>query len=266
MTRHKVTVNGASLSARVDGPDNKPWIVLSNSLGATADMWSPQLDLLATHRRVLRYDTRGHGESSATAGPYGFGDLVGDVVGLMDHFGIERADVMGLSLGGMTALGLGLDHPSRVSCMICADARADAPAAFCDSWDQRITAIRESGIQAIVDGTIERWFTPDFRARHRDVVESAADMLAATDPEGYIGCAQALKQLDYRKRLGELRTPVMYVVGSEDTGAPPDVMRAMADATPDGRFVVIDGAAHISNMENPQQFNDAVSGWLGLNS
>ncbi len=262
--KERVTVNGATLAAKVSGAGDKPWIVLSNSLGTTADMWSPQMSLLKSERRVLRYDTRGHGCSSAPESPYGFDDLVGDLVGLMDHFGIETADIMGLSLGGMTALGVGLDHPDRVNRIICADARADAPAGFREGWDQRIEAVRHGGIKRLVEGTMDRWFTPAFRENDPTAVERATDMLLVTASEGYIGCAHALKELDYLKRLGDMIPPVMYIVGSEDSGAPPETMRAMADATPVSRFVEIPHAAHIANIEKPREFNAAIADWLDI--
>lgn len=262
--KEKVTVNGVTLATRVSGSADKPWIVLSNSLGTTADMWAPQMPLLTSGRRVLSYDTRGHGCSGAPEGPYSFDDLVGDLVGLLDHFQIAKADVMGLSLGGMTALGVGLDHPERVNRIVCADARADAPDGFRDGWEQRIAVVRQGGIKRLVEGTMERWFTPAFRESDPAVIERATDMLMVTAPEGYVGCAHALQGLDYLKRLGDMKAPVMYIVGSEDSGAPADVMRAMAEATPESRFVAIEGAAHIANLEKPREFNAAIAEWLGL--
>jgi 3-oxoadipate enol-lactonase len=260
MTRSIVKSGGADLSVRVDGDGaGKPWLVLSNSLAADLTMWDDQMALLTRTHRVLRYDTRGHGASSATQGPYSFGMLVADMVAVMDDAGADRADVMGLSLGGMTALGLGLTHPERVRRMVVCDARADAPPPFVASWDDRIAAVNAGGMEAVVAGTLERWFTPACPNGPKD---RAAAMIRATDPQGYIGCAGALRGLDYLRLLGGMRPPVLYIGGEVDMGAPVAAMAAMAAATPDAQHVILSGLAHIPNMEDPAAFAAALSGWL----
>ncbi|SON56703.1 3-oxoadipate enol-lactonase 2 [Hartmannibacter diazotrophicus] len=255
---------GVEIAAYVDGPNDRPWIVLSNSLAADRRMWDDQMALLTSAYRVLRYDTRGHGESSAPDGPYDFAMLVADMVAVMDRFDIERADVIGFSLGGMTALGLALDHPARVARLVCADARADAPPAFVEGWRQRMTAVAEGGMGAVLDGTMERWFTPENRAARPDLVRRAGEMLLAVSPNGYIACAEALKGLDYLRRLPQLRAPTLYIRGSEDGAAPREAMTAMATATPDARLIELRGCAHISNMEDVEGFNAALAQFLGL--
>ena len=214
--------------------------------------------------RVLRYDTRGHGLSSAPPGPYQFDDLIADIVGLMDHYGISRATFMGLSLGGMSGLGLALTHPARVDRLICCDARADAPAPFIESWDQRSAAIRGGGMEAVVSGSLERWLTEGFRSANPAVTERCAAMIRGTDADGYIACAAALKQLDYLKDLPGLNLPVLYVVGDQDFGAPPPVMKDMAEQTPGGEFKLVPDAAHIANLDNPSGFNAAIADFLGM--
>ena len=260
-----VAREGFRLAAYVSGRADGKWIVLSNSLAANAAMWEPQLPLLEKRYRVLRYDTRGHGGSDAPRPPYSFADLVGDVVALMDHFGIERADYMGLSLGGMTGLGLALAHPERVDRLVCCDARADNPPPFVAMWDARIAAISRGGMEAILDATLERWFSADFASRDPAGLAAAGEMVLATDPQGYRGCAEALKTLDYLKDLGAMKVPVLYVVGSEDMGAPPATMRAMAEATPGAEFVAVADAAHIANMDRPAGFGRAIATFLDLN-
>ena len=252
----------ADLNVRVDGAEHLPWIVLSNSLAADLTMWDDQIPSLTKTHRVLRYDTRGHGLSSAPPGPYSFDRLVGDMVAVMDHFEIARADILGLSLGGMTALGLGLDHPGRVDRLICADARADAPPPFIEGWNQRIAAVTERGMQAVLAGTMERWFTEANRQRRPDLVERASRMVLGTSTAGYIGCAQALKGLDYLRRLPGMEPDALYIVGAEDAGAPAEAMRAMAAVTPGAEFEILPGVAHISNMEDVAGFDAAVAGFL----
>jgi 3-oxoadipate enol-lactonase len=260
MTRVRVPSGGITLSAKVDGPKDKPWILLANSLAADLTMWDDQISLLTRTHRVIRYDTRGHGQSDAPGVAYDFPLLAADMVAVLDHFGADQADVMGMSLGGMTALGLGLSHPDRVRRLVVCDARADAPAPFVASWDDRIAAITSKGMPAILDGTLARWFTP---ACPPDVIARATAMILATPPAGYIGCALALKTLDYLKDLGQMQPPVLYICGAEDLGAPKDAMAAMAAATPGASLTVLPGLAHIPNMENPAVFGAALSPWLG---
>ncbi|MCS0496265.1 alpha/beta fold hydrolase [Ancylobacter sp. MQZ15Z-1] len=259
-----VASGDAQLAARVDGPEGLPWIVLSNSLATDLTMWDDQIPFLTKAYRVLRYDTRGHGRSSAPSGRYDFDMLVADLVAVMDHFGVGRADVLGLSLGGMTALGLGLAHPGRVGRLVCADARADAPPPFVAGWDQRIAAVSGHGMGAVLAGTMERWFTEATRQERPGVIDRAARMVLSTSPVGYIGCAEALKGLDYLRRLPGMKPPVLFIGGAEDGAAPADAMRAMADATPDARFEAIPGAAHIANMEDVAGFNARLADFLDL--
>ena len=256
--------SGLTLNTAIDGDKGNPWIVLSNSLGANLSMWDPQIDVLTTKYRVLRYDTRGHGGSDVPEGPYDFAGLVADVIALMDAHDIESAAFMGLSMGGMTGLGLALDHPDRVSRVVCADGRADAPEPFRAMWDQRMAAVGEHGLAGIGVGTLATWFTEAWREANPDKLAEVRSMVLGNDPAGYTACCQALKRLDYLRRLGDVTIPVLYVGGSEDKGAAPEVMRAMAAATPGGKFHEVPDAAHVANINQPKAFNDAVAGFLDL--
>jgi 3-oxoadipate enol-lactonase len=249
---------------RVDGEDGRPWAVLSNGLATTYDLWNGQIGLLSKTHRVLRYDTRGHGRSSSPRGAYSFTDLEGDVIGLMDHFKIEVADLIGLSMGGMTMLGVAINHPSRVNRVICCDARSDAVPPFIASWDARIAAIRAAGgMTGVVDFSLERWFTRAFRETRPDVVKAAEAMILATDPEGYISCAAALKSLDLKRLLAKLAAPALFVCGAQDQAAAPAVMQEMATLAAHGTYAEVDPGAHLCNMENPDRFNAIVGEWLG---
>lgn len=253
---------GGAIRTQVDGPAGAPWVVLSNSLGASLAMWDPQVPALTATHRVLRYDTRGHGGSATIAGPFTMADLVADAVAVMDAHGVVQADFVGLSLGGMTGLGLALAHPGRLNRLVCADARADAPEAFRANWDARIARIAEGGLAAIIDATLEGWLTADFRAANPDVVAKVRGMVLANDPAGYVACCAALKTLDYFKDLGRMTVPTLYVCGDQDKGAAPDVMRSMAAATPGSSFVLISDAAHVANLNAPGAFNAALSDFL----
>jgi 3-oxoadipate enol-lactonase len=261
----QIKVNGTNLATRIDGDrPNAPWLVLSNSLASDHTMWDGQVARLTQKYRVLRYDTRGHGASDAPTGPYTFDQLVGDVVGLLDHMKIARATFMGLSLGGMTGIGLALAHPGRLEKLVVCDARADGPDGFVKSWDERIAAIEKGGLQAIVAGTLERWLVPSFRAGNPEVTKRVADMILATPPAGYIGCAGALKRLDYLKDMHKIITPSLFVVGREDLGAPVAAMQQMADGVSGARLAIIDNAAHLPNIDNAAGFDQAIAGFLEL--
>jgi 3-oxoadipate enol-lactonase len=262
--RQIVRVHGVDLAARVDGEEGRPWIVLANGLATTYDVWNEQVGLLDRTHRVLRYDARGHGHSSSPPGPCRFTNLEDDVIGLMDYFGIDVADLLGLSMGGMTMLGVAIDHSSRVNRLICCDARSDAVPPFIASWDARIAAIRTAGdMKGVVDFSLERWFTPAFREKKPETIKAAEAMILATDPEGYISCAAALKQLDFKRSLAKIAAPALFVCGAQDQAAAPAVMREIAALTPRGTYAEVDPGAHLCNMENPDRFNAIVGEWLG---
>ena len=261
--RVEVPRGGFALSALESGQGaGAPVVVLSNSLAAGLGSWAPQRALLETRYRVIVYDTRGHGQSGAPEGPYAFDDLVADVLAVMDHFRVERANYLGLSFGGMTGLGLGLSAPERVEKLICAAARADNPPPFVKSWDDRLAAIEEGGLAKIWPGTLERWLTEDYQAAHPEVVAELKTDFLATSPIGYAGCAAALKSLSYLKDLGRLAVPTLYISGAEDLGAPAAAMEAMAAATPGAKYICIAGAAHFVNRNAEAAFNAAILDFL----
>lgn len=264
MSTRVALASGLTLNTQIDGAEDAPWLVLSNSLGTNLSMWDPQMAFLTQGYRVLRYDTRGHGASDAPVGPYSFDDLTADVIALMDAMGIETAGFMGLSMGGMTGLGLSLAHADRFDKIICADARADAPAPFLAMWDQRIGLVEEGGLEAIADGTLATWLTEDWRNAHPAETAAVRNMVTSNDAAGYVACCRALQGLDFLKDLGQAKTPILYVGGSEDKGAAPEVMQAMADATPGGDFTEVPGAAHVANINAPEAYNAAIKAFLGL--
>lgn len=255
----RADIGTARLAVRIDGDDGLPWLILSNSLGTDHTMWDAQMPALTPHRRVLRYDTRGHGGSDTPPGPYSLDALAGDVVALMDRFGIDRADVMGLSMGGMTAVGLALNHPGRVRRAVCACARTGFPPAALPAWDERVAAVRAGGMAAIIEGTLARWFTPSAPPA---ALDHARRMMAATDPEGYAACVAAIKGVAYTTRLPDMTVPMHYIAGEHDGAAPPAAMAEMAAATPGAALTVLAGAAHIANVEAAGAFNAAATAFL----
>lgn len=262
--RVHVSHNDVTLSALASGKTDGPTILLSNSLGAGLDMWSPQREMLGEHFRVIGYDTRGHGQSSTPDGPYSFDDLTGDAIAVLDHFDVQTADFIGLSLGGMTGLGLGLHHPDRFGKIVCACARADAPPPFANSWDARIAAISKAGMPAIWPGTLERWLTESYAKSNPDTIAALEDDFIQMSVRGYTGCARALQTLDYKQHLGGMKASVLYISGTEDLGAASAEMKSMHDATPGSTYVDIPDCAHIANLNQPDAFNAALKTFLEI--
>ena len=252
-----MTTSGAiDLNYLLEGPEDAPVLVLSNSLGTALEMWDDQSAVLRERFRLLRYDTRGHGASPAPPGPYSIDDLGRDVISLLDQLGIERASFCGLSIGGMTGMWLAAEAPERVERLVlCCTSALLGPKSV---WEERIATAREKGMAALVDGVIERWFTPAFRAENSEAVEKMARTLRETDPEGYAGCCAAIRDMDLRDRLPSIRTPTLVVSGAEDPATPPEHGRSIADAIPGARFEVVPRAAHIANVEHPETLTQLI--------
>lgn len=254
-----VEVDGARIHYRFDGPAQAPVLVLSNSLGADLSMWEAQLPSFAEHFRVLRYDSRGHGQSAVAPGPYTIERLAGDVIGLLDGLGIARAHFCGLSLGGMVGMWLGVHAPERLKRLVlCNTAAYIGPP---DLWNARIDAVRKGGMQAIAEAVIERWFTPAFRERSPEAVEQVRQTLLATPPDGYIACSEAVRDMDQRQAISRIRVPTLVIGGLQDMATPPADRRFLAERIPGARYVELE-AAHLSNIEAADRFTQTVLSFL----
>lgn len=250
---------GADLNVLVDGPEGAPVITFSNSLMTDTRLWEPQVRELAGEFRLVRYDQRGHGASGASPAGYGFDDLADDMVAIWDRLGISRSHVVGLSMGGMTALGLALRHPDRVaSCTMCS-MRADAPQAFKDSWNERIDIANASGVGALAEPTVDRWFPDDFA--DRDVRKLVRDMVESTSLDGFIGGVAAIRGLNYLDDVPSLHVPALYIAGGND-GVLPQAMRNLADLAPDSQYIEFEAAGHLVNLERPREFSRAVAAFV----
>lgn len=258
----RIAANGTVLHTKTEGTSG-PWVVLAHGIATDLSLWNEIAERLAWRFRVLRYDARGHGGSEAPHGAYDLGILGRDALGLMDALGIGQAHFAGLSMGGMVGLGLALDHPKRLLSLACLDARASAPPAYREAWGARAAAVAEGGMETMVEPSLSRWFASGFREAHPAEVARVAAMVRATHPDGYRGCAAALQELDYGERLRAIMVPTLYLVGTEDSGAPPEVMRAMADATPSASYVEIPAAGHLSAIEQPAAVAGALEEFLG---
>jgi 3-oxoadipate enol-lactonase len=255
-----------TLYSEISGPKGAPVLLLLNSLGATSAMWDPQLKMLQEHYRTITCDTRGHGRSPSPAAPYHFEDLVADAIRVLDTHGVDTATVMGLSLGGMTALGLGLTAPDRIERIICCAARADAPPPFVQNWVDRLAILEAGGIGKVWEGTVDKWLSAEIRAAHPGREAKLREAFLATTELGYRGCAEALKQLDYLKDLGSMTRPTLFVAGADDGAASPDTMRAMSAACPGSLFSEVPDAKHVVNVDRPDGFALAIAGFLALDA
>ena len=242
-----------SLHHRIDG-DGDRVVVLSGSLGSTLDMWDPQVVALGERFRVVRYDHPGHGGSPLLYVRSVEG-LAEEVVTLLDGLGLDRVSFCGLSLGGAVGMRLALDAPERIDRLVlcCTAMRFATP----DFWEERARIVRESGVEAVADVVLERWFTPEFGD-----VRRYREMLVSTPGEGYARCCDAVRDWDVRGQLASIRTPTLVVAGADDPSTPPDDLEAIAGEIPDARLVVLDRARHLANVERADEFNDALLSFL----
>ena len=259
----KASVNGTTLNYRIDGPESAPWLTFSNSLACNLSMWDGQVSALAGPYRTLRYDKRGHGDSDGPAGDYSFPELARDVIGLWDTLGIAKSGFVGLSMGGMTGIGLLLDHGDRIGKAAICDCRADAPAMFHDMWIERRGGFEKDGIEAVVDGNLERWFTEACHAKNPPWLDDVRAMIRTMSANGFMGCTAALMKLDYLKRMDAITGEVMFLVGAED-GPHPEAMAEMHGKVPGSQMVVIENAAHLPNLEQPEAFTAALKSFLDV--
>lgn len=252
----QVRANGIDVHYAAEG--SGPWLVMSHALGCDHGMWDAQAAWLAQRFTVLRFDTRGHGRSDAPPGPYSFDLFAADVAGLFDALHIERAHWVGLSLGGMIGQAFALAHPLRIVSLVLADTSSRYPPEAEAIWAERIRTVRARGMSAVVDATLERWFTGPYRRAHPEVMRRIGDMIRATPVEGYAGCGQAIATLDCTDRLKTLRCPTLVIVGDQDTGTPLAMAREIHDAIQGAELVTIPSAAHLSNIEQTAAFNQAL--------
>lgn len=257
----KIKTRTLTLNCEIEGPAGGAPLLFSNSLGANLSMWQPQAAVLAERYRVVRYDQRGHGASEVVAGAFPFTRFVDDALALLDALGLAKVHFVGLSMGGMTALGLALAAPERLLSITAANCVARVAPATHPMWDERARTATEQGLAALVPGTLERWFTAPTRAARGAELAWVGDMIAATPVAGYVAACGALKTLDYLDQLARITVPTLFIAGTQDAGAPLEAMRDMQARVPGARLVELE-AAHVSNLEQPEAFTAALSDFL----
>jgi 3-oxoadipate enol-lactonase len=236
-------------------------VMLAHALGVDLHMWDGLAAALVADHELLRYDHRGHGGSVVPPGPYTQDDLVDDAARLIREWGRGPVVFVGLSMGGMVAQGLAVRHPELVRGVVIANSSAQYPAAARDTWAQRIALVGQQGVAAIADGTMERWFTPGFRAAQPEVVERHRQAILRCDPAGYLACCHAVASVDWLDRLTDVRCPALVIAGLHDAGAPPAMAEMIATRIPGARLELLE-AAHLSVVEQPQAFEWLVRGFV----
>jgi 3-oxoadipate enol-lactonase len=258
----EVKANGIRMRYNLDGRASAPVVMLSHSLATNLGMWGPQVSALEARFRVLRYDTRGHGGTDVPRGEYTLEMLAEDALALIRALSIERVHFVGLSMGGMIGQILALNHPEILQSLVLCDTSSRVPPEAYPMWDERIRTAAAQGMEPHVEPTIGRWFTAPFIAQAYPVIDSVRQMIRATDPRGYIGCSYAIKKLDLTERLGRLSIPTLVMVGEEDPGTPVAAARTIHEKIRGSRLVIIKSASHLSNLEQPEKFNEALSTFL----
>jgi len=257
----RIKANDITFNCEIEGPVGGPWLALSNSLATNLTMWDPQAANLKHSFRLLRYDQRGHGGTDAPTGRYTYATLVADALALLDALDIERPHFCGLSMGGATALGLAELHPNRVDRVVVCDSPAMSTPATAQQWEERIVAARTGGMESLVESTMARWFPPETHAARPAHLDKVRQMIRTTPVNGFIGCAAALADHDYNTAVATVTRPVLFIAGAKD-GVTPAAMKDMHARLKGSRYVELEGAGHISNLDRPAEFTKAVREFL----
>lgn len=251
-------LNGVRIHWREDGDPAGAPVVFANSLGTDYRLFDAVLPHLPKGLRIIRYDKRGHGLSDCPPGPYSMGALVTDAERLLEHLGVRDCVFVGVSIGGMIAQGLAVKRLDLVRGMVLSNTAAKIGTHA--TWDDRIAAVRAGGVEALADGTMERWFSKPFRATPE--MRIWRNMLTRTPVEGYVGCMGAIRGTDFFTPTSGLSLPTLAIAGTEDGSTPPDLVRETAELIKGARFELIRGAGHLPCVEKPEVFSALLSEFL----
>ena len=257
----KIKANGISFNYEISGPDHAPWLIFSNSLATSLHMWDPQAADLKNTFRMLRYDQRGHSQTEAPSGRYTFDLLCADVIALMDALGIKRAHWCGVSMGCATGMGLVQKHPDRFDRMVLCDNPGRSSPETHRQWEERIAVAQKDGMPALLESTMQRWFPPETLKANPPHMDKIRQMILTTPVNGYIGCSAALGDHDFRPLMPKVKNPVLYMSGEKDANNA-EAMKVMQAELPGSQYIVLPGAGHISNMDQPAMFTKALRDFL----
>ncbi len=259
----RVSANGIDIACEASGPESAPVLIFNHSLATSRAMWRSQVAAFAPRYRVVTFDMRGHGESSAPDFPYTLEMLADDVVGVLDCLGVERPAVfVGISIGGMIGQALGLRHPKRFQALVLANTTSRVPQEGRAAWESRIEAIKRDGVEGQVQPTLERWLSAEFRARDRETTRWVADMIRGTPAAGMIGCGHAIKMLNYTDQLERIALPTLIIAGEKDPGTPVAAAQAIHARIKGSQFAIIPDCLHQTPIEAPDTFNRVLADFL----
>jgi 3-oxoadipate enol-lactonase len=248
-----------TLHYQIDGAAAAPPLLLSNSLGTSIEMWEPQIAALAGRFHVIRYDSRGHGQSTVTAGPYTIEQVANDALGLLDALAVPRAHFCGLSMGGMVGMWLGIHAPQRIDRLVLANTSAKIGTA--ELWNARIDAVRKGGMTSIASAVLARWFSPPLLEAPTPIIARMRATLEDVSADGYAASCAAVRDMDQRHLVGRIRAPTLVIAGSEDFATPAAEGRFIAEQIPNARYVELP-AAHLSNVQAAPAFTQALMQFL----
>ena len=254
-----IDADGCPLWVEVEGPPHAPVLMLSNSLGTDLHMWDAQAERFAETFRLVRYDQRGHGRSGGPAGPLSMERLGRDALAIADGLGLRKFHWCGLSLGGMVGMWLAARAPERIDRLVLANTSSHFPDP--NIWNEGIKAIRARGLAALADRIMALWFSPQFRARAPEAVAAMRSMLLGTPAEGYAACGRAIRDMDHRDLLVRIAAPTLVIAGRHDQATPLSAAQFIHGRIAGAALRVLE-AAHISNVEAPVAFADAVLEFL----
>ncbi|MBK19913.1 MAG: 3-oxoadipate enol-lactonase [Rhodospirillaceae bacterium] len=257
-----IEANGISINYELDGPDDAPVLVFSNSLATSLAMWKDQVERLKDRYRILRYDNRGHGSTPVTDGPYTIGLLAQDVLGLLDALGIDKVSFCGLSKGGMVGQWLGMNASDRLNKLVVSNTACYFPDK--EMWRERIDMATNDGIPAIAEASIKRWFTPGYleRADTKSTIDFARAFIHETNREGYLSSSVAIRDMDFRDELNKVDVPTLVIIGEKDPATIPEYGELIAASIPGAKTFVVPDAAHLSNIEQPDIYTEALVEFL----
>lgn len=250
-----IKANGIEIHYELSGRAEAPMVMLSHSLASSLKMWDPQMEMLGSHFRVLRYDTRGHGQSQVTPSPYTLELLAEDAIGLLDALKVDQVHWVGLSMGGMIGQAIALRDPQRLLSLSLCNTSSMVPPEMQPVWEERIEGVRTLGMKSQFEATMERWFTPPYFQSNAPMLRLIKEEFLATPPEGYIGCASAIRKLHYIDRLEEIHLPTFILVGEDDPATPVSASRAIHERIRNSELIVLPSCRHLSNVEQAEAFN-----------
>jgi len=256
-------VNDVVIHYEIEGPGDGPVVTLSHSLATSFELWDLQLPVLRGEYRILRFDTRGHGSSSAPAGPYTMELLAADVIGLLDHLAIRRTHFVGISMGGMIGQVLACRHPHRLEKLVVSNTTSRMPPEMVPVWEERIGRAEAGGMEAVAQETLERWLSDQFRRWQPEITERIRNMILHTPVAGYVNCSRAISSFDISRELSKVAAPTLIITGEKDESTPVTAAEAIQREIDGSELAIMPGARHLSNIGAASLFNQVMANFLG---